>query len=305
MRSDQQVFLTAVHRTAPSSGPALTATHLVPDLHHYNGRGGRAYPLWLDAEATEPNLVPGLLALLTDRLGRAVTAPDVVAYIAAVVAHPAYTRVFADDLTTPGIRVPVTAEPALFDRGVELGRRVLWLHTYGERFVDPQADPPRPAGPPRTADAPMLLRPFDDEMPDALTYDPATQELRIGDAAVVGPVAPEVRAYEISGVNVIDKWFGYRRATRVKPKMGDRRDSQLQALRPESWPSTYTTELLELLHVLTEVVALEPEQQGLLEAVVSRPRIGVADLTDAGVLPVAKEARRVTHAGAAQGALDV
>lgn len=131
-----------------------------------------------------------------------------------------------------------------------------------------------------------------------------TRELRIGDG-VVGPVAPAVRAYEVSGVNVVDKWFGYRRATRTKPKMGDRRDSQLGAIRPDRWPSSYTTELLELLHVLTEVVALEPLQAELLDEVVVSPLLGVSDLTAADVLPVAEVARKAEWSPAAQGRLDI
>jgi hypothetical protein len=61
VRSDQQVFLTAPSDRSPTAGPALTITALVPDLHHYAGRGGRAIPLWRDAKASVPNLRPKLL----------------------------------------------------------------------------------------------------------------------------------------------------------------------------------------------------------------------------------------------------
>lgn len=305
IRSDHQVYLTALPSGAPTSGPGVTATGLVPDLHHYRGSfGGRAYPLWLDADATEPNVAPGLLDLLTDRLGRSVTAPDLFAYVAGLVSHPGYTASFADDLVTPGIRVPLTADPALFVRVVAVGQRVLWLHTYGERFADTSAEPPRPAGPPRTTDAPLLREGFGNTFPDAMTYEPDVCELHVGDG-VVGPVTPQVRGYEVSGVNVLDKWFGYRRATRVKPKMGDRRDSRLETIRPERWPSVYTTELLELLHVLAEVVALEPEQAALLDEVVAGPLLGVRDLTSAEVLPVPTVARKPGWRPAAQERLDL
>ena len=39
-RSSHQVYLTAPSDRSPTSGPALTLSALVPDLHHYNGRGG-------------------------------------------------------------------------------------------------------------------------------------------------------------------------------------------------------------------------------------------------------------------------
>lgn len=294
VRSEHQLYLTALHRTAPTGGPAVTATALIPDLHHYRGSfGGRAYPLWLDPDATEPNVVPGLLAAWTARLGTTVAAPDLLAYVAAVAAHPGYVARFAEDLRTPGIRVPLTADADSFAAAVALGRRVLWLHTYGERHVDPAADPPRPAGPPRTDPAPLVVTPVGDTFPDQLHHDPATEQLHVGEA-IIAPVSAAVRAYEVSGANVIDKWFGYRRATRTKPKMGARRDSALEELRPARWPSTYTTELLELLHVLAELVALEPQQGELLGRIVDGPLVSVQDLTTDQVLPVPDAVRKPT-----------
>ena len=94
MRSVSQIFLTAPSDQTPSNGPALTITSLVPDLHHYAGRGGRAIPLWRDGEATKPNVCPKLLEFLAQKYATAVSAEDIVAYIAAVAAHPAFTARF-------------------------------------------------------------------------------------------------------------------------------------------------------------------------------------------------------------------
>ena len=44
--SGEQVYVTAPHDRTPTNGPALTMAGLIPDLHHYHGRGGRAFPLW-------------------------------------------------------------------------------------------------------------------------------------------------------------------------------------------------------------------------------------------------------------------
>jgi Type ISP C-terminal specificity domain/N-6 DNA Methylase len=53
--SSRQVFLTALSRTSPNSGSALTITAAVPDLDHYKGSfGGRVLPLWADASAQTP-----------------------------------------------------------------------------------------------------------------------------------------------------------------------------------------------------------------------------------------------------------
>ena len=46
-----------------------------------------------------------------------VSAEDVIAYLAAVAANPAYTARFAPDLVQPGLRVPVTGDPGFVRRG--------------------------------------------------------------------------------------------------------------------------------------------------------------------------------------------
>ena len=145
--SETQLYLTAPSDRSPSVGPALSFTDLVPDLHHYNGRGGRVFPLWRDRAATEPNLPPKLLSFLKKKYRTAVGAEDLMAYIAAVAAHPAYTARFQDDLAQPGLRIPLTASGKLFAKAVEIGRTIIWLHTFGERCVDSNSG--RPAKPPR------------------------------------------------------------------------------------------------------------------------------------------------------------
>ena len=145
---ERQVSVTAFSEETPTAGPALTLTGLMPDLHHYKGSfGGRVFPLWADAAATQPNLRPDLLAALVSAYGQPVSAEDLLAYIAAVAAQPAYTERFRTDLATPGLRIPLTADTTTFAQAVALGRREVWLHTFGERFADPAAG--RPAGAPR------------------------------------------------------------------------------------------------------------------------------------------------------------
>jgi hypothetical protein len=72
-RSDHQIYLTALTRTSPSAGPAVTFTGFVPDLDHYKGSfGGRVYPLWRDSGASVSNLRPKLLPFLATKYGKAV-----------------------------------------------------------------------------------------------------------------------------------------------------------------------------------------------------------------------------------------
>ena len=175
--SEKQVYLTALDRTFPDLGPGSDVHGLIPDLHHYKGSfGGRVFPLWRDAAATTPNVPPKLLEFLATKYKSPVTAEDFLAYLAGVAANPAYTARFQKDLAQPGLRIPITAQPKLFAKAVELGRRVIWLHTFGERFADAKAG--RPPGPPRLPKerAPRIPKdgaiPDDaDSMPDEIDYD--------------------------------------------------------------------------------------------------------------------------------------
>ncbi|WP_162295558.1 type ISP restriction/modification enzyme [Mycobacteroides abscessus] len=133
-RIPDQIFVVEQHAEVISDGPGVVFSALIPDMHHFNNRGGRVLPLL--HPGGRANLADGLLGALSFLVGHSITAPDVAAYIAGVAAHPGYTQQFSDELTTPGIRVPLTTEPVLFDQAVALGREVIWLHTYGEIFAD-------------------------------------------------------------------------------------------------------------------------------------------------------------------------
>ena len=275
---EQQVYLTAPSDRSPTAGPALSFTTLMPDLHHYNGRGGRVFPLWRDADATETNLLTQLLELLSEKYEFAVTPEDFFAYLAAVAAHPAYTERFQKDLAQPGLRLPLTTQPTLFKQAVELGRRVIWLHTFGERFTDPKAG--RPKGPPRmpkgqTPHVPKVGEiPGDsDSMPDEIGYDESQRRLLVGKGFVEN-VPPAVWQYEVSGKRVLTQWFSYRKKNRERPIIGDRRPpSKLGDIQPDHWLAEYTTELVNVLNVLARLVEIEPKQAQLLEAICEGPTL--------------------------------
>jgi len=296
VRGPNQVYLTAPDDRPVEDGPAATFTAEVPDLHHYNNRGGRTWPLWRDASGTIPNTTPKILTAMSDRIGQSVHGPDLMAYIAAVLAHPGYHTTFAQHLRTPGIRIPLTADPVLFNRAIDLGRRVIWLHSYGTRFVDPAAS--RPQGAPRLpADrAAKVLAghpiPADDNnMPDELSYHAADQILHVGTGRI-GPVPEVVWNYSVGNKRILTQWFSYRRRNRERPTIGDRRNSPLSNLQPATWLPEYTADLVDLLHVLTLLTDIHPVQAQLLDDIVDGPAITVVDLTAAGVLPVSAHVRK-------------
>jgi predicted helicase len=280
VESEQQVYLTAPMDLAPSNGPALSFTACSPDKHHYSGRGGHVFALWKNAAATESNVSPAVVALLSKAFGAPVDPVDIFAYVAALLAHPAYTASFAEDLVRPGLRVPLTADAALFAEAAKLGREVIRLHTFGERFAT--EDPPRPprvaqGGPTLPRDGAIPSTP--EGFPDTLEYDAAKRRLAVG-TGFIDNVTPAVWAYEVSGKQVLRQWFSYRRKNRERPLIGDKRPpSPLGDIQPDRWLPEYTSELINVLNVLALLVELEPKQADLLKRICDAPLIPASKLT--------------------------
>ncbi len=104
-----------------------------------------------------------------------------------------------------------------------MGREVIWLHTFGERFNDGKpAGPPRmtPNGPNIPKEGAISAKPED--FPDSLNYDATAKRLKIG-TGFIDNVPPAVWAYEVSGKNVLRHWFSYRKKNRERPLIGDKR----------------------------------------------------------------------------------
>lgn len=82
-------------------------------------------------------------------------------------------------------------------------------------------------------------------------------------------------------MKVVKRWFDRR-----KREPEGRRSSPLDDMVTRTWDPEWTTELLEVLNVLTLLVDMETEQTSLLERVLAGPLITVAGLAEAGVLRV-------------------
>jgi len=269
-----QVFVVEQHAEAIEDGPGLVFSALIPDMHLFNNRGGRTLP-YLNPDGS-PNLAPGLVTALSQSLGHPVAAADVLAYVAGVVSHPTFTRTFADELTTPGIRIPLTTDPGLWAQAVALGEQVIWLHTYGEEFVSagrPACSVRYPTGDPRQ---PMSLTAIT-AMPTAMTYETERAVILLG-SGELGPVSPAVWEYAVGGKNVLKSWINYRKAV-----PGGKKTSPLDYMHVEAWDPDWTTELIDLLTVLTRLVELEDAQADLLGRVVAGPIHSMESLRAAGV----------------------
>jgi Type ISP C-terminal specificity domain len=121
-----------------------------------------------------------------------------------------------------------------------------------------------------------------------MDYDPTARRLKVGKGYVEN-VTPEMWAYEVSGKRVLWNWFSYRRGDRSRPIIGDRRPpSPLDGIQPDRWLPEYTTDLLDLLHVLGRLIALEPAQAALLDRICAGPLQSAEELAAAGAFAVSE-----------------
>jgi hypothetical protein len=277
--SDHQIFLVSKPTFSLGIGPAATATAFVPDLDSFRGSfGGKdVFPMYRDVQGT-PNVDPTLLAAIesahqkADPQAKPMTIERLFGYIYSLLAGADYTERFRSELSTPGPRVPLTADPDVFAEVSGFGAHLLWLHTYGERF--------KGHGSRGGISIPRELKWLEPvrNAPDTsrdVAYVEADRQLRVGDGIVAG-VRPEVWAFEVSGMPVVKKWLGYR--TKKGAGKAASSKSPLDAIRPETWLDEWNTELLELLAVLDRTIELRGKGVALLDRVMQGPLIAAAEL---------------------------
>jgi predicted helicase len=260
--SHKQVYITTILSHPLGHGPALVASCDVPDRNFFCNRAGATFPLYRDATASTANLLPGLLDLLNKAYKQKITEDDFFAYVYGMLANAAFTDRYAEELATRELRVPITGDAALFAQVRDVGARLLWLHTYGERYVPKGRH--RGQVPKGKARCTKAVPGDAANYPEDYQYNEATKTLHVG-SGQFAPVAPEVYNFEVSGLKVVQSWLGYRKK---EPK--GKKSSPLDDIRPEKWTGEFTTELLELLWVLEATIAEYPKQAELLTAVVKK-----------------------------------
>jgi len=271
--SSHQVFLTSLLTGLLGDGPAAIATGNIPDLHHFRGSFGAkdAVPLWRDEGGKEANVVTGLLDKLSSSFKREVSPEDLFAYVYGVLTGNYSTR-FGPELEVPGPRIPITKDAALAAKMAELGGRLIWLHTYGERFVPPGEK--FGSLPPGSAKCTVAVPADEARYPESFKYDEAAERLHVGEG-VFEPVSPAVWNFGVSGLQVVRSWLSYR----MKEGAG-KRSSPLDAIRPKAWPTAFNGELCELLWVIESTLSLIPNLDDLLDEIVESPVFSADELPE-------------------------
>ena len=287
-RIPEQIFITELHNEYVGMGPGLYFHNLIPDMHGFKGsEGGRAHPVLNISGA--PNLTEAAEQMLRERFGD--NAPgDLVYYLAALTGHPGYVRTFDKPLQQAGIRVPLTADPELWERAVQLGKQVVWLHTYGERGEplpgmkylhqlpqDAAYTLPTPTvdmGRTMPTEQPSFLP---DSVTDELTEKqntPVRGTVSFGRARCEN-VEKRVFDYTVGGNQVLGLWAKYRLK---KPETNW--SSSLNDIVQREWPEAWSEEYERLLYTLTHLVHLEPAQEKLLDEVLAGEQIFREEFVD-------------------------
>jgi hypothetical protein len=183
-----------------------------------------------------------------------VTAEELFSFAYAVLATPSYVRHFWEELRNPGPRLPLPKDGKLFLKLAGAGKELVWLHTFGERFVPAgkRAGEVSPGKAKCNVGTPTAAKDY----PEDYEYDPSTQELRVGKGRF-GGVRREVWEYGVSGLQVVESWLG----CRMKKRSG-KKSSPLDEIRPATW--SFDGELLELLWVLDATVDRLPKLDALM-----------------------------------------
>ncbi|UTT49883.1 type ISP restriction/modification enzyme [Rhodococcus gordoniae] len=250
--SDDQVYFTGLpDEGSYTTGPVLVPQIWVPDLNAFNNRGGVVFPLYRDRNGTEVNVEPKLLSAISECFGGEVSAESVALYNYGLLGTGAWLRVVGVTKKVGTVAVPYTTNRDLFNTVVSHGHELLGIATRGRRGTPPASQP-------KSAN---LAQDIGRLLPESYSYDEGSHSLSIGNG-MIRDVSPKVWAYEVSGLRVIPSWLSYRLAVRAGKK-----SSPLDDIRPESWK--LTDELIDLIHLLEGMVAMEETSELLIRRVLS------------------------------------
>ena len=287
----RQIFLTSMMTNKMNGGPAATIATAVPDFHHFRGSyGGKdVIPLYRDAKDT-PNVDLATLKVLSEKLGTEIAVENLFSYTFGILAGTDYTMRFHDALETPGPRVPLSADPHLFDQMVKHGEKLIWLQTFGERF-----------GARKLPTTGIKWKGEPSRIPEAksdIMYDPDSEMLHVADGVLIG-VPNGVWKFTVSGMDIIPKWLGYRMAKPAGRAASS--DSPLDHIRPTSWSPEWSSELIEIVAAIKETLAIVPDGVALLEEIIAGPLITAGELP--AVPPALRQPPRTKPDGMAEAGL--
>jgi hypothetical protein len=179
---------------------------------------------------------------MSSHWGREVTPEELFAYCYGVLAWEGYSLRFARELVRSFPRVPFPRDPSLFQEGVELGQRLVNLHSFQERY---------PGDGSLTIQGPAAAI-------DKCDHDPQTRRLSLAAETFAAPVSPEAWGYVVSGYEVLRQW--------IRRRIG----------LPLSLP--IQRQLLDMTWAVEQTVALRPALNDFGERLLAAPHFSRHEL---------------------------
>ena len=254
-------------------GASVYTTDLVPQ-HFVLPGGERVHPTY-QPDGRE-NTAPGLAEALKAKFGVDVAPNDVAAYITAVTAFPGYQERFEEELSVPTIRVPFTSDPKLWERAVGVGQRIITLLTADRTRLDTDVCALGGLSSAIAWEAAHGTDPIGGRVGQWV-------RLHDGDKLVVGGnvftgVTQDILNYRIGNAQIVKKWLERRLSTPYGKSM-----SPLDKIMPDEWEPEWSVELFKLLQTIEALIAIEDEQQELLDKVMAGELLTRGVLEKAGV----------------------
>ena len=263
---------------AIKQGAAVHTTNLVPQ-HFVLPGGERVHPTY--QPDGRKNTAPGLVEALTARYGVSVAPNDIAAYITAVTAFPGYQERFEEELSVPTIRVPLTSDPKLWERAVNIGQRIIALSTADRTSTTTSI--PELSG---YASAVEWQEVHGREAigERAIHWLKLQDNNGVKDKLVVGGnvftgVGQDILNYRIGNALIVKKWLERRLSTPYGKSM-----SPLDKIMPDEWEPEWSVELFKLLQTIEALIAIEGEQAQLLDDVMASELLTTQQLEKAGVV---------------------
>ena len=269
--SAEQIYFASIMTGSNTEGPTMIANANVPDLHILKSGGKDILPLYRDCKATLVNVNVALHNKLQECYRMVFPGEFVFYYAYAILGNSGYAKSFTEELLVPGLRVPITKNAEVFKHGVELGKRLIRIHTFAERLPSDDFDLHGKARciSPLSPEAPCY--------PVNFTHNSAENvilaHLENGEKVTfIGGVSIEVWGFSVSGQKPIQSWLSYR-----KKRSPSRRSSILDTVRNARWESAFTKEFLRVLHIVEMSLAFAPRLDAFLRQVLDGPMFQAMD----------------------------
>jgi hypothetical protein len=276
VKSPQQIYLICDLTNGFGQGQPAFVSRVVPDMHALSGRGARdVIPLYRDSGSLH-NVDPQTVAAISSALFRdseRLNPKQIFEYACGILLGTDYSNRFGEDLSRPGPRIPLTKQAFLFEDMRSLGAELIATQTFEPYSSDGSKEPQGEA-------FEVLAEPT--RLPQTKRdwqFDSTSGALKVCDGEFTG-ISQDVWEFETNGMNVLDKWLGFRTANGTGRAASGK--NPLDKIRPTEWDPTWTVELGEIVESINRTLVLKTKGIAIMDLILAGEMISASDLPEPG-----------------------